>query len=147
MRTDMHRLAIAALLFVSIDAAAQCVTATAACPSVLTASLTASDCSSYDGSRYDLHEFSAAAGTTITIQLHSASFDPFVGLIDPNGVPVAINDDVSAGSTDAKIVHTLTTGGTYTVFANNLLASGAAGDYELTISGCAMGPRRRSARH
>lgn len=145
----MHRLAIAALLFVSIDAAAQCVTATAACPSVLTASLTASDCSSYDGTRYDLYQFSAPAGTTIRIQLHSTSFDPIVGLIDPNGVPVAINDDLSAGSTDARIVYTLTTGGTYTVFANNLLASGATGDYELTISGCATatGPRRRSARH
>ena len=142
----MRTILATALLLTALDAAAQCTTVAAICPTVVTAALTSDDCLSYDGSRYDLLQFSGTAGTTITIDLRATSFDAFLGLIDPSGVPVAVSDDASPGSTDAQLVYTLTSSGTWTVVANNL-RSDATGSYELAIAGCAAGPRSRAARH
>lgn len=143
----MRTLTLLAALFAAEAALAQCTNATLTCPATIAAVLSADDCASYDGSRYDLLQFSGTAGTTLTIQLRSSGFDTFLGLIDPAGVPIADNDDVSPGSTDSKIMHTLGASGTWTIVANSVQPA-VVGDYELVVSGCAApGPRRRSVRH
>ncbi len=139
-------IAALALLFVAASLSAQCTTATLSCPAPLSGSLTSSDCSSFDGSSYDLVRFSGTSGTTITIDMHSSAFDTFLGLIDPDGVPVTDNDDISSTTTDSRIIYTLTRSGTWTIMAN-ALKSGAVGDYTLTLSGCpASAARKRAVR-
>ena len=118
------------------------------CPGTTVAgSIISSDCPASDGSGYDLWQFSGNAGDTITIDMRSTAFDSFLILLDPSDVPVAENDDVSAGSTDSRITVTLTSTGTWTVVANSALAAGS-GDYTLSIScpGAASPVRRRAVR-
>ena len=117
------------------------------CPATTVAgAISSTDCPASDGTGYDLWQFSGKAGDTISIDMKSSSFDAYLILLDPSDVPVAENDDVSAGSTDSRITFTLPTAGTWTVVAN--AASAASGDYTLSIS-CPGGTpvRRRAAPH
>ena len=116
------------------------------CPGTTVAgSIISSDCPASDGNGYDLWQFSGNAGDTITIDLRSTAFDPFLILLDPSDVPVAENDDLSAGSTDSRITFTLPSTGTWTVVANST-APGGSGDYTLSIScpGSGTVTRRRA---
>jgi len=116
------------------------------CPNTTAAdAITTADLVASDASRYDVWTFSGNAGDTITLDLRSTAFDAYLILLDPNDVPVAENDDVSAGTTDSRITFTLTATGTWKVIANTL-AAGATGDYTLSVS-CPGGARRRAARH
>ncbi len=118
------------------------------CPSTTAAgAITSADLAASDGSRYDVWTFSAKAGDAVTVDMRATAFDAYLILLDPNDVPVAENDDVSAGTTDARIGFTLTATGTWSVIANSL-AAGGSGDYALSIacSGGAPAPRRRAVR-
>ena len=119
------------------------------CPGTTVAgAISSADCPASDGTGYDLWQFSGKAGDTITIDMRSTAFDTYMILLDPSDVPVAENDDVSAGSTDSHIMFTLTSTGTWTIVANGLAAV-STGDYTLSISCPAGTPttRRRAAGH
>ena len=104
------------------------------CPGTTVAgAIASSDCPASDGSGYDLWQFSGHAGDTIAIDMRSTAFDPYLILLDPSDVPVAENDDLSAGSTDSRITFTLPSTGTWTIVANST-AAGGSGDYTLSIS-------------
>jgi hypothetical protein len=117
------------------------------CPGTTVAgAITATSCIASDASGYDLWTFSGKAGDTITIDMRSTAFDTFMVLLDPSDVPVAENDDVSAGSTDSHIAFTLASTGTWTIVANGV-ASVSTGDYTLSISCPGATARRRAAGH
>jgi hypothetical protein len=126
---------------------AQCQTSTMTCQTTLASALTTPDCVAGDSSQYDLYQFAGTSGQTITIEMHSAAFDSYLGLIDPSGVPVADSDDLSSSSTDSKITWTLAATGTWTIMANSLAAS-KTGDYTLSLAGCGVTntTRRRAVR-
>jgi hypothetical protein len=112
------------------------------------ATLSASDCASFDGSYYKLWTFSGTVGDTVTIEMASSSFDAFLTLLDPNLTPLIDNDDVSSTNTNSRVTFTLTSTGTWTVVANSLKAS-QSGAYSLTLtsSSCPAQtgvPRRRA---
>jgi hypothetical protein len=111
------------------------------------ASLSSADCTASDNSQYHLWQFSETAGGNATIEMHSTAFDAYLMLLDPNGVPVAENDDSASGVTDSKITLTLTTTGTWTVVANSLAAS-QSGSYTLSLAcpSTAITPRQRAVR-
>ncbi|MEA2329782.1 MAG: hypothetical protein QOE68_4741 [Thermoanaerobaculia bacterium] len=141
------------LLALTIAASVQAQTSACTQPAALacgtnSATLTASDCTSFDGSYYKLWTFSSTAGDTVTIEMASTSFDAFLALLDPNGTPLIDNDDVSSTNTNARVTFTLTSTGTWTVVANSLKASQSA-VYTVTLSssGCPSStavPRRRA---
>jgi len=81
----------------------------------LTGQLTTSDGQNFkDGSYVDLYTFAGLAGDRIDVRVSSSDFDPYVTLFDPQGVPVAMNDDL-AGSADAGIDFTLSDDGRHLV--------------------------------
>ncbi len=117
------------------------------CPGTTVAgAISSSDCPASDGTGYDLWQFSGKAGDTITIDMRSTAFDTYMILLDPSDVPVAENDDVSAGSTDSHITFTLPSTGTWTIVANGI-ATVSTGDYTLSISCPGATARRRAAAH
>jgi hypothetical protein len=108
------------------------------CPSSsASGELSSTDCRLDDGSYLDLVQFSGTVGQTVTIDMTSAGFDTYLYLLDPTPVVVASNDDFG-GSTDSRIVFTLTRSGTWTVGATSLGAN-QFGAYSLTIQ-CTSGP-------
>ena len=126
---------------------ALCDVSTLSCPTTTVASsLTADDCSAFDGSRYDEWSFAGTAGQTMTITMSSTSFDTLLMLLDPSGNPVAQNDDASTSGTDSRLTFTLDSSGTWTIVANSLVANGL-GSYVISADpGCPLTPgvRRRS---
>ena len=141
--------ALVAMLLACVSAAtvfgADCAAvSTLSCSSTAAASLTSSDCTAFDGSQYHLWQFSGNAGDAVTIEMHSTSFDTYLMLLDPSGVPLAENDDIASGVTDSRITFTLTSGGTWTIVANSLAAS-QTGDYTISLS-CPNVFRRRAVR-
>jgi len=108
------------------------------CPSAtVAASLIRYDCHASDGSNFDLWQFTASAGDTITIDMASSAFTPYLILLDPADIPIA--------ESETHIAFKLASTGTYTVVANSLNAS-QAGDYTLSIScPAALSPARRRA--
>lgn len=107
------------------------------CPSSSSSGeLTTADCRLDDGSYLDLLQFAGTAGQTVTIDLTSAAFDTYLYLLDPTPVAVASNDDV-LGTTNSRIVFTLTRTGTWTVGATSLGAN-QLGAYSVAIQ-CSAG--------
>jgi hypothetical protein len=97
-----------------------------ACPAkTIAASLIQYDCEASDASNFDLWQFTGTAGDTITIDMASTAFSPYVILLDPSDVPVAQHE--------THIVLKLASTGTYTIVANSLNAN-QAGDYTLSLS-------------
>jgi len=117
---------------------------TLSCSSTAAASLTSSDCTAFDGSQYHLWQFSGNAGDAMTIEMHSTSFDTYLMLLDPSGVPLAENDDIASGVTDSRITFALTSSGTWTVVANSLAAS-QSGNYTISLT-CPTHQRLRAVR-
>jgi hypothetical protein len=130
----------ATLLFASASFAQSCDSGTAiACGATVSGSLATSDCDARDSSRYDVWQFAGKSGDSITIDMASAAFAPYIVLVDPANVPVA--------ESESRITFTLTASGTWTVIANSLTAT-QSGDYTLSLScpiAAAPGPRRRAA--
>lgn len=150
MRRTLALIVLAIAASVQAQTAA-CTQASALSCGINSATLSASDCASFDGSYYKLWAFSGTAGDTVTIEMASTSFDTFIALLDPNGTPLIDNDDVSSANTNARVTFTLTTTGTWTVVANSLKAS-QSGAYTLTLSSSSCpaettAPRRRAVGH
>ncbi|MBE9125395.1 MULTISPECIES: trypsin-like peptidase domain-containing protein [unclassified Coleofasciculus] len=82
-----------------------------------------------DNSFFDLYAFEGRAGQRIQIDMSSRQIDSYLILLDVNGNDLAQDDD-SGGGTNAKIVTTLPTNGTYLLIANSYEA-GQAGSYNL----------------
>jgi hypothetical protein len=119
-----------------VDQNHTCVIQAIACNSTVTGTLTDHDCDLDDGTFVDFWEFSGANGQTVTINLTSSAFDAFLFLLDPTPEVVAADDDGGGGS-NARIVHTLDSTGSWTIVANNFDPS-ALGAYTLSLA-CAGG--------
>ena len=98
-------------------------------------SLSTSDPTLGDGSRYDLYTFAGQRGQTVTVTLRSAAFDAYlaVGRMDGGEFESAETDDDGAGGTDARVTYTLPASGEYAIRANSL-TEGETGDYTVELS-------------
>lgn len=74
-------------------------------------------------------EFAGVTGQTVTIELISDDFDPYLHLAGP-GIDPPLEDDDSAGNYDALIRHEFTESGTYRVVVS-AYNSGRGGNYRL----------------
>jgi hypothetical protein len=72
------------------------------------------------------------AGTSITINMTSATLDPFLQLVQLDGTVVAQNDNVNGTTKDSRITFTVTQSNYYAIFARSV-PSTAVGPYTLTI--------------
>ena len=95
------------------------------------------DCRLDDGSYLDLVQFSGIVGQTVTIEMTSGAFDTYLYLLDPTPVAVATDDDLP-GTTNSRIVFTLTSSGTWTIGATSLGAN-QFGAYSLALQ-CTAAP-------
>jgi tetratricopeptide (TPR) repeat protein/CHAT domain-containing protein len=84
-----------------------------------------------DGTYYETHTFSGTAGETLTFDLVSDEFDAYLILVSPAGEWVAQDDDGGEG-TNARIVLTLPSTGTYTLVVNTY-GPGETGAYQLQV--------------
>jgi hypothetical protein len=89
-----------------------------------------------DSSYLDFYSFSGTAGQQVTITM-SAAYDTFLFLLDPTP-ETAATDDNSGGGTNARIVFTLTSTGTWFIAANSRQPN-TFGPYTLTLN-CVAGP-------
>src|SRR5262249_17251478 len=71
-----------------------------------------------DQSPYEAYPVELREGWRIVAEMHSASFDPYLHLIDPENRQIEQNDDVGPNNHDARIEHVATSSGTYQVIAN-----------------------------
>ena len=85
------------------------------------------------GGYQDLWEFDGRQGQSILLEMRSAEFDAYLELRDPDGAPVAENDDGGDG-TDALITASLPRNGRYRVVARSYGEREANGFYELSLT-------------
>lgn len=109
-----------------------------ACNRNETGSLSPSDCTlDADNTSVDFWRFQGTAGQQVTITLRSTSFDAYLVLLSPEPDVVAEDDD-SGGGSDARIIHTLTQTGVWTIAVNSLQPG--YGSYTLSVSCSTGGP-------
>lgn len=109
-----------------------------ACNRNETGSLSPSDCTlDADNTSVDFWMFQGTVGQQVTITLRSTSFDAYLVLLDPEP-ELAAEDDDSGGGSDARITHTLTQTGVWTIAVNSY--EPAYGSYTLSVSCSASGP-------
>ena len=89
-----------------------------------------------DSSYVDFYSFEGTSGQQVTITM-TASYDTFLFLLDPSATTVA-TDNNSGGGTNARIVFTLTSTGTWFIAANSVAAD-TFGNYTLTLT-CGSAP-------
>lgn len=89
-----------------------------------------------DSSYVDFYSFEGTSGQQVTITM-SAAYDTYLFLLDPSPATVE-TDDNSGGGTNARIVFTLTSTGTWFIAAN-AFQPGVGGAYTLTLN-CVAGP-------
>jgi serine protease Do len=80
--------------------------------------LTASDNTLPDGSYYKAYQFQGKAGQSLVIEMRGNGIDPYLVLFDATGRKIAEDDD-GGGGKNARIATTLTSNGTYTLYANS----------------------------
>jgi len=103
-----------------------------AVPQVIQGTLTSGDRRVPDDqSPYDEYPVQLRAGSTVTIEMHSDEFNPYLWLISPSGTSLVQDDDGSAGQ-DSLIRYRAETAGQYVVRANSALGAGR-GMYTVTI--------------
>jgi serine protease Do len=85
-----------------------------------------------DGSLYDEYTFEAEAGQSVTIDLESSDFDPYLALFGPDGQLVGENDDVSESNRNSRLIVTLPATGLYRVVVNAYDSTGR-GEYLLRV--------------
>lgn len=93
--------------------------------------LDSSDCPLDDGTYVDFWEFQGTSGMTVTIDMSSNDFDSFLFLLDPSPGVVATDDDSGSGS-NARIVYTLDSTGSWAIGANSFAPG--TGNYTLKLS-------------
>ncbi|MBI4470703.1 MAG: PPC domain-containing protein [Acidobacteria bacterium] len=93
--------------------------------------LTRQDKALDDGSHYRLYEFRAARGQSLTIELKSSDFDPYLTLFDGDGTEIVSAHDLT-GNNIARIEITATYTGTYLMRINSMRGP-AVGTYTLTV--------------
>ncbi|MGD1904749.1 MAG: CHAT domain-containing protein [Leptolyngbyaceae cyanobacterium] len=99
-------------------------------PSTVTGTLNSRSRIHFDGSYFNIHTFEGTAGEVVRIDMTSAEFDAYLILFGPGGGRIT-QDNSSGGGTNARIVITLPTTGTYQIAANAYRA-GETGQYTLT---------------
>ena len=108
------------------------------CNTTTQAALGPDDCSFPDGSYYETFSFEGTVGQIVTIDMRTAAFDALLGLYDPSGEILDVNDDGPSG-TDSQIVATLPASGTYTVIATSFEATATPGAYSISLA-CTAAP-------
>jgi hypothetical protein len=98
--------------------------------------LTRSDAQLRDSSVYQAWRFEGVAGQMVQIDVISTDFDAFAILTDGAGNKLSDNDD-GGGGTNARIIYTIPTGGTYRILANSL-AKGRYGRYTVRLRSLGM---------
>lgn len=76
-----------------------------------------------------------AAGQTVyaVAETTSGDLDTVLRLLDPEGNPVALNDDRGDGSLNSAVAHTARESGTYTVSMERYRSGDSSGDFQLQI--------------
>ncbi|MDB9519293.1 CAP domain-containing protein [Roseofilum reptotaenium CS-1145] len=87
-----------------------------------------------DGSLYDICEFEAQAGQSISITLESVDFDTVLAVIDSEGNLLASNDDIDENTTNSALTVTFPADGIYRLIVNAYDAEGSGG-YILSATG------------
>ena len=108
-----------------------CTTDNISCNSTVTGTLSASDCSLFDGTFVDLWQFQGTAGSLVAITMESLDFDAYLGFLDPDANTVA-EDNNSGDFSDARISYQLTETGTWTIAANSAIPG--TGTYTLSLA-------------
>ena len=108
------------------------------CNTTTQAALGTDDCTFPDGSYYEAYSFQGTAGQVVTIDLKAAGFDTLLGLFDPSGEILDVNDDGPSG-TDSQIVAELPVTGTYVIMATSFDAAPITGAYSIALA-CAAAP-------
>jgi hypothetical protein len=125
-------------------------TAVSVCPAqvvadgaVVNETLEPTDCASSFGSEDfrpdaefygNLFRITLSAGQTLTLDLESPEFDTAVTLADPQGFPVAYNDDISGTDFNSHLEFTATQAGTYVIeVSSSFFEPGGNGGYALTV--------------
>ena len=85
-----------------------------------------------DQSPYERYEVELGTGWRVVADMHGATFDPYLHLIDPDNRQVVQTDDARPGTHDAHLEHTASAAGTYLVIANAARPDGR-GEYTLHI--------------
>lgn len=90
--------------------------------------------------KFDLYTFEANAGDVISVSMTASSqtLDTSLYLIDPNGIQIAANDDIVAGTNTNSLIPnvTLSQTGTYTIIATHFggIYGGTVGPYTLNLT-------------
>ena len=84
----------------------------------------------YDGTLYDLYEYTGSAGAEIGFAVESDDFDAVVYVANPDGTNLGRDDD-GGGGTNSRLDVTLPENGTYRIYVVSLF--GTYGEYRLTI--------------
>jgi hypothetical protein len=102
-------------------------------------SLSQSDRTLADGSRYDCFTLRARAGERISVTLRSNDFDAYLAVVEGRNCPAdgsTQTDDDGAGGTDSRVQMTLGSG-SYSIRANSL-SEGEVGAYTLAVERLAV---------
>jgi serine protease Do len=86
----------------------------------------------YDGSLYRAYTFQGRVGQTLTINLTSQDFAPYLALLDPEDQVIGENDGATQSGSNATLTVTLPRTGTYRVIVNAYDRRGR-GRYLLTV--------------
>lgn len=86
----------------------------------------------FDGRPAQIWELDGQAGQSVSVELLSDDFDPYLYLIGP-GLDTPMEDDDGAGGLNARIDLALPESGSYRVVVS-AFGSGSGGDFELTAS-------------
>jgi len=98
----------------------------------ITGQLTAASCKLPDGSPYDGWQTTVFGAGTLTVTMHSTSFDSFLILRVEDGTPLATAGNGGAG-TDAQITLPVSGRETYSILSGAATASAKPGAYQLSI--------------
>lgn len=90
-----------------------------------------------DNNYYELWEFEAEAGETVTLVMEAMSgdLDAYLGLLTPDMDEILVEDDDGHGGTNSRIVYTFDQAGTYVIVATRYdnEAGQTSGEYMLTV--------------
>lgn len=90
------------------------------------------------GEYFDRVTFDAAAGDTVSIELTSTEFDPYLIVLDANEQPMFQEDDSPGAGLNVNVTVTLPAAGRYTVVVTSAYPN-ETGAYRLTIAAAGAG--------